>query len=242
MVFTLPGARVNYPGQGTAYIALPPKGKRPLPVVLAIHGSGRSAVDYRDTPFYIRQRRIAAEYSCLFAAVSNGPDAWGTDDGLHNVLLLLDYVKSHYETAPKVLLWATSAGGALAHRLVQSRPNEVAAVIGTFPVYDLTEEFSILPLCGQAWCADTRQAFLQKTAGKNAPDFAKSLKATPYFIAHGDRDALVPLEKNSMALARDCGENIRLEVIPGGEHSSQDMRYLDHTPATGLAYYLRSLL
>ena len=241
MVFQLPGARVNYPGQGTAYIVLPKTRRELLPVVIAIHGSGRSALDYRDTPFYIRQQQLAEEYGCLFAAVSNGPDAWGTDDGLHNVERLLDYVQSHYKTAAKVLLWATSAGGVLAHRLAQRRPEQVAAVLGTFPVYDLRTEFLVLKSCRQAWDVASMEELLQKTAGKNPPDLVESTKNTPWFIAHGDADEAVPLAENSERLASERG-GVRLEVIAGGGHSTQDLRYLEKTPHIALRYYVEGVL
>ena len=241
MVFRLPDARVHYPGQGTALITLPQDSQTPMPVVIAIHGAGRSALDYRDTPFYIRQQQIAREQGCLFAAISNGPDAWGTDDGLYNVECLLDYVLTHYKTASKVLLWPTSAGGVLAHRLVKKRPEQIAAVLGTFPVYDLAAEFPLLDACGQAWKVSTQEELLQKISGKNPPDFIEDLQNTPYFIAHGDEDTAVPLAKNSARLAADCGSNVHLQIIPHGQHSCQDMRYLETVPAAAFLFYKQLL-
>lgn len=241
MVFLLPGARVNYPGQGTAYIVIPKTPRERLPVVIAIHGSGRGALDYRDTPFYIRQQQLAEEYGCLFAAVSNGPDTWGTDDGLHNVECLLDYVQSQYKTASKVLLWATSAGGVLAHRLIKRRPKRVAAVLGTFPVYDLEVELSILKSCRQAWGVASLDELRQKTAGKNPPELIGEIGDIPFFLAHGDADEAVPLAENSGRLAKELGSSVHLEVITGGSHSAGDMRYLENTPSAALRYYVETV-
>jgi pimeloyl-ACP methyl ester carboxylesterase len=241
MLFTLPGARVNACGQGVAGIELPEKARGKLPVVIAVHGSGRGAPDYWQTPFYSRQRQIALEHGCLFAVVSNGTDTWGLDDGLYNLQRLLQYLSEQYEIREKVVLWATSAGGVLAHRLAFLCPERIAAVIGTFPVYDLAREFLVLPSCGKAWGAEEETAFLEKIAGKNPPEFVQGLKGIPFFLSHGDSDQAVPLEDHSQALARDLGCGVSLEVIPGGEHGTQDLRYLETMPPKALDYYWEML-
>ena len=78
MVFRLPDARVHYPGQGTALITLPQDSQTPMPVVIAIHGAGRSALDYRDTPFYMRQQQIAREQGCQAVTLN----VWYGNDAL----------------------------------------------------------------------------------------------------------------------------------------------------------------
>ena len=241
MRFDLPGARVHACGQGVAGIELPEKCQGKLPVVIAVHGSGRGAPDYWQTPFYSRQREIALEHGCLFAVVSNGTDTWGLDDGLYNLQLLLQYLSDHYEIAEKVVLWATSAGGVLAHRLAYACPERIAAVIGTFPVYDLAREFRVLPSCGKAWGAEEEAAFLEKIAGKNPPEFGNHLQGIPFFLSHGDSDEAVPLEDHSQAMARELGSGVHLEVIPGGAHGTQDFRYLETMPQKALAYYREML-
>ena len=73
---------------GQVYIAMP--GKIPpnakLPAVIAVHGSGRGALDYQSTPFYVEQRNIALANGYIFAVISNGADTWGLDEGLYNLI------------------------------------------------------------------------------------------------------------------------------------------------------------
>lgn len=240
MFFELPGARVNYKGQGTVGIALPQKATEPLPVVIAVHGSGRSAPDYWQTPFYCRQRELALAHGCLFAAISNGPDTWGLDDGLYNLRLLCDYVANHYPTRERFLFWATSAGGVLTHRMAESCPERVAAVIGTFPVYDLQREFSVLESCGNAWHTQEKGEFLQRISGKNPPQFREKLQNIPYFISHGDQDQAVPLEDHSLRFAQQLQDNVHLQILPGGDHGTGDFRYLETMPQIALAEYLKA--
>lgn len=241
MYFQLPGARVNHPGQGTARIELPENAQGPLPVVIAVHGSGRSAPDYWETPFYSRQRQLVLEAGCLFAAVSNGPDTWGLDDGLYNLQLLCEHVLQNYPVRERFLFWATSAGGVTTHRMAQCCPERVAAVIGTFPVYDLAREFQVLASCGNAWGTRDEEEFLAKISGKNPPEFLEKPQNIPYFISHGDCDQAVPLEDHSLRLAQQLPDNVRLEIIPDGDHGTGDFRYLETMPQIALTTYCKSI-
>lgn len=104
-IFTLEGAKVNYTEQGMVYLIMPdniPVGVK-IPVVIAVHGSGRCALDYRDTDFYVAQRNMALENGYGFATISNGPDTWGLDYGLYNFNLLYDYLMANYPIQEKAI-------------------------------------------------------------------------------------------------------------------------------------------
>lgn len=224
-IFDLEGARVNYSSQGTAYIAYPELTEnKQLQLVFAIHGSGRSALDYRDTPFYARQRDIAIENGCIFASVSNVRDTWGRDDGLYNVSLLIDYMKKHFNIKEKVVLWSTSAGGTLACRMVEKYPEKILLVIGTFPVYDLEAAFE-LSSCKTAWKTDDFEVFSKAIVGRNPREFSRALKYHKFFIAHGDKDDVVPLKLHSEKLKEAVGNNVYLEVVKNGEHSTDNFDF-----------------
>jgi len=224
-LFTLSEARVNYNGQGTVYLAIPENSRKPLPAVVAIHGSHRGALDYRDTPFYARQRDMALSHGYLFACVDNGPDTWGLDDGLYNNQLLLDYLWAHYPIASAVTLWATSAGGTLACRLAARQPERICRMIGTFPVYDLEAAFRDLPSCRQAWGTEDAAEFRKKIQGRNPAQFPEKLTGIPYYISHGDMDDAVPIADHSLRLQREAGSCVQVERIPGGTHGTGNMAF-----------------
>lgn len=225
-VFQLPGARVNHPGQGTAYSVTPkvfPAGET-LPVLVAVHGSSRGALDYRDTPFYRMQRDIALENGYLFAAVSNGPDTWGLDDGLYNTDLLIDYLTANYPVKKSVALWGSSAGGTLVNRMVMEYPEKVDFILGTFPVYDLLAELD-LPSCRQAWKTADMEVFQKLVAGINPAEHPEKLRDHAYYIAHGTADTAVNYTANPVKMCKDVGENVYLETIPGAGHGTGDFSY-----------------
>ena len=213
--FVLDGARINHNGQGTVYIAEPECDYSFA--VIAVHGSGRGALDYKNTPFYAKQRDISIENGCLFATISNCSDTWGLDDGLYNLNLLVDYIVSNYHIKTKVALWATSAGGTLTNRMVIENSEKIELVIGTFPVYDLNAAFE-LNSCKKAWFDKSENPF-------DIPSFSHSLKTVNYYIAHGDNDDVVPLEKHSLKLSMDLRDNVFLEIIKGGEHSTDNYAF-----------------
>jgi hypothetical protein len=56
-----------------------------------------------------------------------------------------------------------------------------------------------------------------------------------------DSDSVVPLEDHSLRLAQRLGESVHLQVIPGGEHGTGDLRYLETMPPKALCAYLELL-
>ena len=222
----LQGAKVNHAGQGEFYVVMPenvPEGVK-LPVVIAVHGSGRGAFDYRDTDFYAEQKNIAVANGYIFAAISNGRDTWGLDDGLYNLNLFYDYLVANYPIQEQAALWATSAGGTLANRMVKDYPEKVRFVIGTFPVYDLVSGFNVNS-CKTAWGTSSLETFKTLIAGKNPTEFASALKNHDYYIAHGSADSAVPLADHSQRMLTEVGDNVHLQIIEGGVHGTKDFSF-----------------
>lgn len=224
-IFTLSGVKGKSDGQ--AYIAMPnniPKGIK-LPVIIAVHGSHRGALDYRNTAFYTEQKDIVLENGYIFAALSNGSDTWGLDDGLYNINLFYDYLIANYPVQEKAALWATSAGGTLANRMVKEYPEKVRFVLGTFPVYDLISGFNHVNSCKAAWGTTDLTTFKGLIAGSNPAEFPDALKNHDYYIAHGSADTAVPVAENSKKMVSDVGSNVHLEVIDGGVHGTKDYSF-----------------
>ena len=160
----------------------------------------------------------------IFAAISNGSDTWGLDDGLYNLNAFYDYLIENYPVQEKAALWATSAGGTIANRMVKDYPEKVSFVIGTFPVYDLVSGFN-LDSGKKAWNTTNLDAFKALIEGKNPADFAAALKNHDYYIAHGSADKAVPISENSQKMLSDVGLNIHLQVIEGGIHGTSDFSF-----------------
>lgn len=226
MIFSLDGAVTKYRDQGTCLIDVPESfdKSRVYPFVVAVHGSNRGAVDYVENPFYSRQREIALEKGCIFGVVSNGYDTWGTDDGLYNLKLFIEYIRQNYPVKDRAVLWATSAGGVLANRLVKEHRELVDRVIGTFPVYDLESTYP-LKTCRVAWHSNTFEQFEEMISGKNPAAFSENLKGMRYYLTHGTNDTAVPVEANSLKIKADLGDDVCLEIIEGGIHSTSNFAF-----------------
>ncbi len=225
-LFDLPGCITNHLGQGQVYLVRPEGAAADASalVVCALHGSGREAVSYRDVPFYAFQRDCALAAGYSFVAMSNGPDGWGLDHGLQNLLHLHAYLTREYETDPVWVLWATSAGGVLMHRIVHERPDLVRGVVATFPVYDLIDVFHHCSSSGKAWGATTEEALREAVTGRNPPEFVADLSAREYLILHGREDATLDPEAHTLRFEREVAEyggHVRVVMTPGG-HSTEN--------------------
>lgn len=197
-------------------------------VLLAIHGSGREAVSYKpdhpaSVPFYVHQRDLALEAGYIFVAISNGADTWGTDKGMHALLKVYDHIQNEFRAESQWVVWASSAGGVLAHRLVKEHAEKVRKVLGTFPVYDLGQSFDRLASARKAW-GNREAADLHNPA--NTP---QALRSVPYLVFHGSADEAVPAGLHSERLCREVNEaggNVRLHLVSGG-HSTANFALYD---------------
>lgn len=228
-LFALPGCRTNYPGQGEVYVARPDTLAAPFPVLAALHGSGRQATSYREVPFYTFQRDRAVENGYLFVCLSNGMDTWGLDDGLRNLEILYDHLLARDHVAPRWVLWATSAGGALMHRFVHRQGDRVRGALGTFSVYDLLDAYDHSPGCAKAWGVGSRAELRSATEGRNPPDLVSGLTSTEYLILHGREDQLLLPDRHALRFRDEAnarGGHVRLILTDGG-HSTENWALCD---------------
>ncbi len=225
----LSGAAVRYPeiGQGRLSVAVPENPADDSPVVLALHGSGRGIDDYHTVPFYMRQRDLCLEYGYTFAVLQNGPDTYGTEEGLHNTMLAAEELLNLWTSQRSLILWATSAGGVCAFRYAAENPEKVRGIIGTFPVADLQNVFPILASCRAAYgrTENEFEAFAMQIQGKNPAGFLPRLRKIPMYIAHGTADRAVPYCDNALLLSEKA--DAHLYTIEGGVHGTADFRYYD---------------
>lgn len=210
------------------YIAWPDRsdgGTAELPVLMAIHGSGREAGSYmpghkRENPFYVHQRDLALENGYLFTVVSNGQDTWGTDAGLQSLISVYEYIENKFPVKNKWVLWGSSAGGVLMHRMLKEHPDKVEKMIGTFPVYDLQESYHRIESARKAWKDPDS---MDKVNPLHYPAF---LVSVPILLFHGRHDEAVPVACHSRKLydeVNNLGGNVRLILVPGG-HSTENFK------------------
>jgi len=200
-----------------------------FPVLMAIHGNGRSAKNYapgneKSVPFYVHQRDLAVQLGFLFVVVSNGADTWGTDEGLSTLIKVHDYVRENYQVKEQWVLWGTSAGGLQMFRMIKEFPNKVEKVIGTFPVYDLLEAYERRKGGDFLW----KDPLEFKNI--NPANFPSSLVEIPMLIFHGRQDEAVPVAAHSLRLrdeVRSCGGMVALRLVKGGHSTSNWHVYRD---------------
>lgn len=231
-IFTLPGAKVNYANQGQVYLVMPkniPEGVT-LPVVIGVHGSGGNALVFRDHQMYKNIKDFALKYGYIFVALSNGQDAWGTDDGLYNLNLLYDYMQENYQVDERVVLYAYSAGGTLAYRMIRQYPEKVNFIVGTYPVYDMTSFTGTS--AQEAWGVSNYNDYVKAVEGINPSNYPEALVNHKIYLSHGSADTAVPLESNSQKLKDDVtslGGSVELQIVEGKGHDSSVAEYYTTT-------------
>lgn len=128
-------------------------------------------------------------------------------------------VEQGYSTKPVLL--ARSRGGLMLYNWAVEHPDSVAGVAGIYPVCNL---LSYPGLNSAAKAYDTTPEELTANRNKHNPieRLAPLAKAkVPVFHIHGDKDGLVPLDKNSAILIKRykaLGGPATLEVIKDGGH------------------------
>lgn len=119
-------------------------------------------------------------------------------------------------------LLARSRGGLMLYNWAVEHPAAVACVAGIYPVCDLRTYPGIKAACGAYGLTEAQLA--ATLADHNPIDRVAPLAQAhvPIYHTHGDCDTVVPLEKNSGALAqryRQLGGEMTLNVVPGQGHN-----------------------
>ncbi|MFU8892646.1 MAG: alpha/beta hydrolase family protein [Luteolibacter sp.] len=131
----------------------------------------------------------------------------------------------HRGYSAKPILLGQSRGGMMTLAWAVRNPDKVTAWVGIYPVCNLTS----YPL-SRSSIAATLADFGMDEQGirarldafnpiSNLEGLAKN--KVPMFSVHGDKDAIVPHEENTMLLQRNyesLGGPIEVKVVPGGGH------------------------
>ncbi len=144
-------------------------------------------------------------------------EAYGSPRGVLAMNALYDQLTTRREFSKRVSLLGRSRGGLWVSSWAAENPDKVSAIAGIYPVFDLTT-YPGIPAAAAAY--DLTAAELQAELSQVNP-IAKATRlaeqAIPCFIIHGNEDAVVPIEPNSLALQRlyqTAGQAAAIEVLP----------------------------
>jgi predicted esterase len=150
-------------------------------------------------------------------------ESWGNAQGRKAYTQFYKYVRKEYALSPRPCLVGQSRGGIMVYNWAVEHAHDVGCIAGIYPVTNLAGwphlgGDRILKAYGMS------EAELRKHLGKNNPidRLAPLARAkVPIFHIHGDADKVVPLEQNTLELARRykaLGGNAEVDVVPGKGH------------------------
>lgn len=216
-------------------IYLPPKGARPTPAVINIHGGGwNHGVKESQTGFntFFKNGFAVANIEYRLTPEATAPAA--VEDARCALIYLIQHASELNIDVNRIVVMGGSAGGHLAlmagllgndHRFDTNCPGmknvKVAAIIDNYGISDV-------------WDWGYGKLITSKSAanwlGKYAKDekFAKSVSpinyvsknSPPTFIVHGDADPTVPYQQSVDLYKKfqDAGVISKFITVPGGQH------------------------
>jgi dipeptidyl aminopeptidase/acylaminoacyl peptidase len=149
-------------------------------------------------------------------------ESYGSPMGRSTYSALYKQLVEKRGLATKACLLARSRGGLMLYNWAVENPNRVACIAGIYPVCNLISYPGLKRACGAYGM--TEEQLKAKLTDHNPIDrLAPLAKAkTPIFHMQGDKDTVVPLEKNSGELAKrykKLGGKMTLEVVKNQGHN-----------------------
>jgi predicted peptidase len=190
-------------GKEAKYVIFVPHeydGKRPVPVILFLHGAGETGTDGEKQARvglgkYVRAHEKTFPFLVVFPQSQKRTWAADSDDG-KRALAILDEVQTEFVTDPKRLyLTGLSMGGFGTWSMAAKYPDKWAAIV---------------PICG----------------GGN-PNAADKIKDIPCWCFHGADDPRVKVEKSREMIEamKSAGGHPKYTEFPGVKHESWDRAY-----------------
>ncbi|MCX7405576.1 MAG: prolyl oligopeptidase family serine peptidase [Planctomycetia bacterium] len=149
-------------------------------------------------------------------------DTHGNPQSREIFTALYDELIKHRGFSAKPCFLARSRGGLFAFNWAAEHPDQVSCIAGIYPVCDLESYPGLEKACRDYSCSGeelAQQLEKHNPVARLAP-LAKA--QVPLFAIHGDSDTVVPLEKNSGAVAlryRNLGGSMQLIVPQGQGHN-----------------------
>ncbi len=152
-------------------------------------------------------------------------ESYGSPAGRAHFSALYRELVEKRNFSPKPVLLPRSRGGLMLYNWAAENADKVGGIAGVYPVCDLRSFPGLDKACGAYGI--TKEQLADKLAEHNPIDRLAPLARAevPIFHIHGDSDRVVPLEKNSVELARryrELGGRMRLRVLPGKGHDMSE--------------------
>jgi acetyl esterase/lipase len=220
----------------------PRERKTGCPMLLQIHGGAWILGSKNEQGVPLMLHLAARGWVCVSANYRLSPRATFPDH-LIDCKRALAWMREHaaeYGGDPDfVVVTGGSAGGHLASLLAltvnapeyqpgfEAADTSVAACVAFYGVYDFTDRDGIWPHGGLRRLLERRVMKQPFAAARTAYDEASPMsrihaEAPPFFVIHGDRDTMVPVEEArrfAAALRRTTGAPVAYAEIPGAQHA-----------------------
>ncbi len=149
-------------------------------------------------------------------------DSFGSPESRKIYSRFHEYVVKEYGLSPKVCLLPQSRGGLMWYNWAVENPEKVECIGGIYPVCDLTS-YPGLGATAKAYGMTEAELTAQLAQHNPIERLAPLAEAkVPILHLHGDKDSVVPLEKNSGELIKRyqaLGGPAELVVIAGQGHA-----------------------
>lgn len=170
---------------------------------------------------WMHERFLAA--GIAVAGIDVG-EAYGSPQGTQGLDQLHRYLTTTYHLAHRPCLLARSRGGLWMLAWAAEHPDRVAGLAGIYPVFDLRAYPGLDRAAGAYGLSPNSLADQLDRFNPIAKAQALLDASIPVHLIHGDVDQVVPLESNSLALAKRYreagkGELLHLEVASGQGHN-----------------------
>ena len=152
-------------------------------------------------------------------------ESYGNPEGTRIYAGFHDAIIARFKLAPKAVLLPQSRGGLMLYNWAALHPDQVLRIAGIYTVCDL-RSYPGLKSAASAYQM-TEEQLAAELSRHNPIDLLGPLAKAkvPILHLHGDKDKVVPLEKNSAELAtryRALGGTMELVVVPGKGHEEVD--------------------
>lgn len=199
-----------------AFLILPPGGKAKKPIPWVWYAP--TFPQHPDSEKWMFEQML--ERGIAIAGVDVG-ESYGSPAGRKVYSALYKELVKNRGLSKKPCLLARSRGGLMLYTWAAENPKSVACIAGIYPVCNIASYPGLAKACG---AYDMTAEALAKDLKKHNPiDRLKPLAdaGVPIYHVHGDKDTVVPIEKNSAELAeryKALGGTITLEIVAGGGH------------------------